>query len=459
MRISRNRESLLVVFAVLGGVLLSSSTPVRCDTIWLHGGAEFQCFIHGETDRPERTFSDDPQKFIEFKAGSVTFSIPRSRVLRWALDDKYVQPAKGSDEEKRVTDYVKTVLAEKSDGTEPSAVSELLVGNLVYLANFAKTGRERDLEGLPVRKGDSIATNQWLEIRPNSRATLDIGDRIRAGLKDRSRIQLGGMKHDTVGNRGVYEVELDLLHGKAWLEIRNLQTSEQVALKVSGWRFEVKQNSLLSFEGRGAGEAREFRMSYWRGDNSGSLRVVAPEIPGGGFYIDIGRTVLSDRSTETGVQTSAVDAPDLKEWEQWEEFRPVEFNLSFKVVLPVMQGFPSEGLAYGLRENLGIAALPPQEIIIVDLIQTIGTCQKGLDAYNADLKRYPTIEEGLKTLFENPGYEGWKGPYVGEGTPLLDWWQLPLRYRLIGEEGNRKGFVYSSGPNKIDDMGLGDDVW
>ena len=456
---SQSRGFLFPIFAVLGGMLLSFPTPGGCDTIWLNGGGEFQCYVHGEEGRPERTFSDDPEKFIEFKAGSVTFSIPRSRVLRWALDDKYIQPEKGSEEEKRVTDYVKTVLAQKTEGTEPLTASEVLVANVVYLVNFAKTGRERDVQGLPVRKGDSIAANQWVEIRPNSRGTLDIGDRIRVGLKDRTRVQFGVLRHETKGDRGVYGVEMDLNHGKLWLEIQNLQAAEQIDLKVSGWHFEVKQNSLFSFEGRGAGEAREFRMSRWRGDASSSLRVVAPEILGGGFYLDTGQTVLNDKSAETSIQTTAVDTADLKEWEQWEEYKPVLFDLTFKAILPNMQGFPSEGIQYALREDLGIAALPPQEIIVVDLIQTIGNCQKGLDTFNADLGHYPTIEEGLKALFENPGYEKWKGPYVGEGTPLEDWWRQPLRYRLIGEEGNLKGFVYSSGPNKIDDMGLGDDMW
>jgi general secretion pathway protein G len=57
-----------------------------------------------------------------------------------------------------------------------------------------------------------------------------------------------------------------------------------------------------------------------------------------------------------------------------------------------------------------------------------------LDAYRLDLGRYPTTEEGLALLIEQPvGTTGvqWRGPYLRRGVPL-DPWNHPYQYKSPG---------------------------
>jgi general secretion pathway protein G len=52
-----------------------------------------------------------------------------------------------------------------------------------------------------------------------------------------------------------------------------------------------------------------------------------------------------------------------------------------------------------------------------------------LDLFETDLGRYPTQDEGLAALVEDPGFANWRGPYLkGELEP--DPWGTPYRYAL-----------------------------
>lgn len=59
-----------------------------------------------------------------------------------------------------------------------------------------------------------------------------------------------------------------------------------------------------------------------------------------------------------------------------------------------------------------------------------------LDLYNLEVGRYPTTEEGLQALIEQPvGAERWNGPYIKKGDSLIDPWGQPYEYRSPGEHG------------------------
>jgi general secretion pathway protein G len=65
-------------------------------------------------------------------------------------------------------------------------------------------------------------------------------------------------------------------------------------------------------------------------------------------------------------------------------------------------------------------------------IELFGTA---LDALRLDVGRYPTTEEGLKSLREKPsGMEGWQGPYLPKEIPS-DSWGKPYVYKCPGEHG------------------------
>jgi general secretion pathway protein G len=65
-------------------------------------------------------------------------------------------------------------------------------------------------------------------------------------------------------------------------------------------------------------------------------------------------------------------------------------------------------------------------------IELLGTA---LDQFKLDVGRYPTTQEGLQALQQNPGnVPGWEGPYLKRDVPR-DPWGNPYQYRSPGEHG------------------------
>jgi general secretion pathway protein G len=59
-----------------------------------------------------------------------------------------------------------------------------------------------------------------------------------------------------------------------------------------------------------------------------------------------------------------------------------------------------------------------------------------LDLFLVDVGRYPTQQEGLGVLVENPGnVPGWRGPYLRAQSVPLDPWGRPYLYRAPGRRG------------------------
>lgn len=60
-----------------------------------------------------------------------------------------------------------------------------------------------------------------------------------------------------------------------------------------------------------------------------------------------------------------------------------------------------------------------------------------LDLYKLDIGRYPTSDEGLQALVEQPGEaRNWKGPYTKKNTLPKDPWGNDYRYSSPGEHGS-----------------------
>ena len=57
-----------------------------------------------------------------------------------------------------------------------------------------------------------------------------------------------------------------------------------------------------------------------------------------------------------------------------------------------------------------------------------------LDIYLVDNGGYPTSEQGLEALRENPGEPNWRGPYLRKEIPL-DPWGNSYVYRAPGRSG------------------------
>ena len=60
-----------------------------------------------------------------------------------------------------------------------------------------------------------------------------------------------------------------------------------------------------------------------------------------------------------------------------------------------------------------------------------------LNVFELECGRYPTTDEGLQALVENPGgLRGWDGPYLDQNYVPRDPWDNEYQYRCPGEHGD-----------------------
>lgn len=77
----------------------------------------------------------------------------------------------------------------------------------------------------------------------------------------------------------------------------------------------------------------------------------------------------------------------------------------------------------------------------------IARLEVALDAFEVDTGRYPTNEEGLGALINEPSnVRGWMGPYIRRGVPN-DPWGNPYVYRYPGRHNQNSYDLYSHGPD------------
>ncbi|NLW50449.1 MAG: type II secretion system major pseudopilin GspG [Candidatus Brocadiaceae bacterium] len=86
----------------------------------------------------------------------------------------------------------------------------------------------------------------------------------------------------------------------------------------------------------------------------------------------------------------------------------------------------------------------------------IASLQTALDMFEIDNGRYPTTEEGLAALVEEPvDAVSWGGPYISRTVPL-DPWGREYMYKYPGDYNTDGYDLHSRGPDGQD--GGGDDV-
>lgn len=86
----------------------------------------------------------------------------------------------------------------------------------------------------------------------------------------------------------------------------------------------------------------------------------------------------------------------------------------------------------------------------------IANLEVALDAFEIDIGRYPSTEEGLAALVKAPAdTTAWRGPYLKRDIPN-DPWGTPYVYECPGRHNTEDYDLYSFGPNKQD--GGGDDI-
>jgi len=92
------------------------------------------------------------------------------------------------------------------------------------------------------------------------------------------------------------------------------------------------------------------------------------------------------------------------------------------------------GLLMGLvgpqvLKRLGGAKTDTAALQIKDLEQS-------LELYKLDVGRYPTTDQGLRALVQQPaGVVGWNGPYLKKPDIPLDPWNKEYQYKYPGAQG------------------------
>lgn len=85
-------------------------------------------------------------------------------------------------------------------------------------------------------------------------------------------------------------------------------------------------------------------------------------------------------------------------------------------------------------------------------IESLDALATGLGRYKFQTGVYPTTEQGLKALMEDPGVEGWLGPYLIQLLP--DPWGHPYHY-----ERRTDGTIYLTTRGPDFRLGTADDLY
>lgn len=134
----------------------------------------------------------------------------------------------------------------------------------------------------------------------------------------------------------------------------------------------------------------------------------------------------------------------MRRWKQRRGFTLVELMLVV-VIIAVLAGIVLPRLV-GTREKANISAARAQ----------IKTFETLLYTYQLHVGSFPTTEQGLMALIEDPGDEGWSGPYLTQRTLPKDPWGNPFVYVKEAQRGIDYD-LYSWGPDKIE--GTDDDIY
>lgn len=62
----------------------------------------------------------------------------------------------------------------------------------------------------------------------------------------------------------------------------------------------------------------------------------------------------------------------------------------------------------------------------------VSLLSNAVEQFRLDVGRFPTTAEGLVSLVENPGIEGWDGPYLKKKAVPKDPWKKDYVYRFPG---------------------------
>ena len=111
----------------------------------------------------------------------------------------------------------------------------------------------------------------------------------------------------------------------------------------------------------------------------------------------------------------------------------------------------------GILAGISITRISPlqNKVKIKTAKGEIGVIRSALSLYNLDVGDFPTTQEGLDALINNPGDDDWDGPYLDSNKVPKDPWKNSYKYIQPGEISPDYD-LRSFGPNGLE--GDDDDI-
>ena len=252
-------------------------------------------------------------------------------------------------------------------------------------------------------------------------------------------------------------IKIKLLGGKIWTKIektaaQNINFQVQTPGVVAGVRGTIFKVELLP--------QNEERIAVLEG-----LVSVLVEKTGEKIDIQANQAWSINLNTYLSALTPTTEV-DRREWEEWDKW--VEDMMGVAVFFPVGGNIIMDMSKQTAMEQKYYAQMMDEankKIRWNQVGDALDVLKEGVIRFAKDVGRFPTEEEGLKALLENPGVKNWKGPYIPPQTPfpIKDRWGTDIYYeKHTSPTGNEYYTITSAGPNKIYRKGKwqpDEDIW
>ncbi len=432
---------------------------IRChaDIVTLNDGASLHCQVISEAVSPETGI-----RYLQIRINNSMIWLVRDVVSK--IEKTPEREAAGSDVRELLEKLTKegkivTDLQVQLDSTipPPSAAQEEIILKAADIRGWAylyeNAGALKERKRTPLFKGKQVPTGYILNISPNSRITLEIGEIGNIGLESGSQVRFDEIRWDKAFHS--YRLNMRLLKGNLWIEIGKTDSGlKRVIITMNSVKTVLERATLYAATTGKSGAVNITNLggsgdlNFWR---SGDDRP---------YMVPIGQTIVvspsSHRLDVVPEQKNAQWNQIVRDWMNWE---PEKLAVELDVVVPPLQTFPPFGKLPALHPHrLTIdqtMILPPETRSLGEILDVY---KKALERYKYDTGRYPSNEHGLEALTISFDVGGWRGPYVQNNLPTRDLWGSEFVFEVYTEEGKKYPDVRSMGPNRKDDKGLNDDI-
>ncbi len=255
----------------------------------------------------------------------------------------------------------------------------------------------------------ALAEKTYIVTGKDSGAVIALGKKAVITLAENTSLQVQRSLFDEKKN--IKEVKIEVKMGKIWSVVEKLPAAEA--------KFEIQTPNTLA-----AVRGTVFTAGYTLANDSTMVGVVSGEVRVASTKTAAYVILKENMSTivvanEKPVDPRVLEEKERQEWEQWKNSIP----------------FSEIGIVGGIAE---INAMQTQEASRI--VRELGLAKKGSEKvmkdfeaiYNAVALFYADTGQmpgKLKDLLENPGIEGWEGPYMGAGTTFIDPYNHAYQYK------------------------------